>query len=165
MCVAERGDCARVGRQLHEDDVTGIDKHAGSEVERLLRSGRDDHLVGRRAYSAVGQDHGQRLDERPVSARRTVLQYGAVRSIEERLRRVPELVPGEHIGCGKAGRKRNEVGHAKTERAHLADRRLLHGLRGTRKEAVVVGHAGWPRGEEGTRDRPYASLCRDAWPA
>src|SRR5215471_6316645 len=41
----ERRACADVSRVLHDRNITGIGKHAGSEVNRLLRSIDDYHLV------------------------------------------------------------------------------------------------------------------------
>ena len=42
----ERGRAADVRRHLDCDDVTRIQQRVGDEIERLLRAGRDDHVVG-----------------------------------------------------------------------------------------------------------------------
>src|SRR5436853_534556 len=51
--VPERGDRAGICGQLDENDVAWIDEHARSEVERLLGSRGDDHVVGSRADTAI----------------------------------------------------------------------------------------------------------------
>ena len=45
--IPEGRDRAGVRGQLDEHRVARIDEDARAQIERLLRSGRDDHLVGR----------------------------------------------------------------------------------------------------------------------
>ena len=82
--VPERRDRAGVGRQLDQHRVTRIDQHRGDQVEPLLRSAGDDALLERRADAARLQDRLERLDQRPESARGTVLERGAVGAGEQR---------------------------------------------------------------------------------
>ena len=78
--VSKRGDRSRVGRQFHEDDVARVDEDARDEIERLLRTGGNDHFIRRRSNAAIRQNLRQRFDKRPVSSRRPVLEDGAIRS-------------------------------------------------------------------------------------
>ena len=93
--VAERGDRAGIGRQLDEDDVVRIEQHARDEVEPLLRAGRDEQPLERRGRAAVRHDAGDRLEQRPVAARRAVLQHRAVARPTAARARSPETPPRE----------------------------------------------------------------------
>ena len=128
--VAERGDGARISRQLDEHNGSRIDEHARGQIERLLRARRHDHVIRDRANPARAEDLRQRLDERAIAAGRAVLQHRGVRPVEHRLRDVTEFVPGEHLRRRKSRGERDQVRDAAAERTHLADRRLPHARRG-----------------------------------
>ena len=54
--VLERADRAGVGRQFDQDDVARVEQHLAHQVDALLRSGRDQHLLrrGRDARATPG---------------------------------------------------------------------------------------------------------------
>ena len=48
--------CQQIPRILHRDDGAGLDQHARDQVERLLRAGRDEHIVGAAIDAAAESD-------------------------------------------------------------------------------------------------------------
>jgi len=65
---------ADVRRQFDEHNVAGIKKRMRDQVERLLRSRRDDDVLSRRVDLSFAAEAGDELTETGKAARRTVLQ-------------------------------------------------------------------------------------------
>ena len=164
LSVVKRSNGAGVRGQLDEYHVAGIDEHPRGQIERLLRARGDDDFVGGRSNAALGQNRGQRVDERAVPARGPVLQDARVGPVEHRMGDAAEFLPRKDVGRWKPGREGNHVGRSLPERTQLPNRRLLHVRGGAREEAVVVDHAGWPSAGA-TRDPSNASPRRAACPA
>ena len=141
LCVAERRNGPRVGRQLDEHDVTRIDQDACDQVESLLRAARDENLVTRGANVTIGEDLNDAVEQRTETPRRAVLQDGPVASSQELACDLPEIAPREHLGRGIPGRERDDVGYLRLQHPHSPDRRLSHPISRRREEPLVVDHA------------------------
>ena len=144
--VPERRNRAGVGRKLHEDHVARVEQHAGHQIERLLRPRRHEQPIARRGNPAVLHDGaGDQIEQRPIAARRPVLQHAAVRSRQQLVRDRLEVGPRKRLDRRVAGGERDDVPILREDLAHPADGRLLHFARRPRQERIVGGHASrWP---------------------
>ena len=53
---AKRATGSEIAGILHPDGVAAIERHARDEIEGLMRSRHDDHLVGGTAHATQGRD-------------------------------------------------------------------------------------------------------------
>ena len=134
---AEDAERADVAGRLGEHDVPGVDEDPGHEVERLLRPGGDDDVVGVRLRPAAGAITSMILSRRPGSPwPGAVLQrHGAALRHE----------PGQRLG-DDVERKGREVRHAAGQRDHL-------GPAGDGEQGADLG-GGHARGSGRRRRRP-----------
>ena len=119
----ERLQRADVARRLAQDHVARVDEDAGDEVERLLRAGGDDDVVG------VGADALQRHDLDDLLAQRRVALRAGV------LQRLRAVLGDQRRGllADDVERERGQVRHAAGERDDLGpvrDREQRADLRG-----------------------------------
>ena len=104
---AQHGPGGRVARLLHPDRVARIDQHAGGEVERLLRAGSDDHLVGPAEHGARhGEIVGDGLAQGAVAAGLAADQEGALWPPPAACEQPRPVAERELVELRQAGRER-----------------------------------------------------------
>ena len=77
LVQAERLQRAQVAGVFDQDLAVLVDQHLAQQVQRLLRAGHDQDLVGRHVGAGAGQVFGDPLAQRRVAFGRAVLQRGA----------------------------------------------------------------------------------------
>ena len=159
---AERGEGADVGGRLDRDHVAGIDEDLADEIERLLRAGRDDHVVGVGVDVLLGHQHrraarASRADPWPppyCSATSTVLG-------EHRARDVGHLIVGERLDERHAAGERHDLRAATPPRTVRAPptRSCLRRARrtGRRSDRSRIRPWAGDRGREGQERSSAAS--------
>ena len=143
LCVAERRNGPRVGRQLDEHDVARIDQDACDQVESLLRAARDEnarHEAVRMSRSAMMLDDA--VEQRTETPRRAVLQDGPVAaSPGARVRSAGNRSTGTSRATGYPGANEtmSDICVSSIPIRRIADSRIRSAA--AREEPLVVDHA------------------------
>ena len=92
-----------------EDAVAAIDQQLADQIERLLRAGGDEDIVGAGDDAVAGKVAGNHLAQRLIAFGGAVLQrLGAVLG-EDFMAGFVEALTGKDVGGGKASAKGNDV--------------------------------------------------------
>ena len=142
---------AGVGRALDDRGVAGGEQRAHQQVEALLRAAGHQHVIGRAARAARGEQRRHRLAHAGQAVGRAVLQAGDRHVAQRRVGGLAHAVAVEQLGAGVAAGERHHPGHRHQLR-ELAHERLADVQVGGGDEGGGVAHRrtgigagqGWP---------------------
>ena len=101
----ERLQRAEVSRALHQDAVAAIDEQLGDQVQRLLRTRSDQHVIDAGQNSIARHVRDDVLAQRPIAFRRPVLQCRRSLASVRPAGMLPGSVPPEIPRGGQAAGK------------------------------------------------------------
>ncbi len=99
----------KVRGSFDEDAVSAIDEQFADQVERLLRTGGDEDVVGIGLDAVASDVAGDHLAQRLIALGRSVLQGLSSVLAENFVARFFEALDRKDIGRGEATTKRNDL--------------------------------------------------------
>ena len=106
---------------LHEHHIVGIAEDPRHQIEPLLRSGRDDHIIGVGPDLLLGHDLADLFTDLQFSLPRPVLHDAGTVALDEFIEQIADL----------AERKIGDIGHSPGERHHFGP--VGHGEQGSNR--------------------------------
>ena len=110
LAGVERDHRPQEGRVLGDHRVTRVEHQLPDEVEALLPSLEDEHVVGRAGHAVADHARGDVLAQRRQPVRDGVLERDVALLGEQLVEDGPELLDRELVGVGVAAGERDDAG-------------------------------------------------------